>query len=215
MGKEEIMRGIWLLAGVALGCAHPSVRSAPTYPLANVPDSLIAEGLRRADIVVLATPDSMVAEQLIAPGMSFGRADAWWNARLTTEAVAKGKLNGAKRMDYGILPSWQTPPQPFKLGANQVMIQLSTRWETAPVVVGQRAIYFLKKCYNCVELPHRTQYRVNVSPWFAILTLIPERWPEVERLARMTAPGRAGAAPTVLMQQSPFAGASHSEAPPQ
>ena len=203
------MRWTWLVAGVALGCAHPGVRTPPTFPLANAPDSVIAEGLRRADIVVLATPDSLVAEPMIAAGLSLGRSEAWWNARLTTEAVAKGKLSGAKRMDYGILPSWQTPPQPFRLSANQVMIQLSTRWETAPVVVGHRAVYFLKKCYNCVELPHRTPYRVSISPWFAILALIPDRWLDVQRLARVTGPGRGGAAPTVLMQQSPFAGTSH------
>ena len=178
------MRWIWLLAGVASGCAHPGTSPAPALPMATAPDSLIAEALRQADLVVLGTPDSFVAEPMIAPSVQIGAADAWWNARLTTDAVVKGKLKHAKRMDYGNLPTWQTPQVPFNLADNQVMIQLGVRWRTAPVVMGERAVYFLKKCYNCVELPHRSSVSVRASPWFAILTLIPDRWPDVERLAR-------------------------------
>jgi hypothetical protein len=178
------MRWIWLFAGVASGCAHPETSPAPALPLATAPDSLIAEGLRQADLVILGTPDSLVPEPMIAPSVQVGAPDAWWNARLTAEAVAKGKLRHAKRMDYGDLPTWQTPQLPFNLADNQVMIQLGVRWRTAPVVVGERAVYFLKKCYNCVELPHRSSLTLRASPWFAILALIPDRWPDVERLSR-------------------------------
>jgi hypothetical protein len=211
---EGKMRWIWLLAGVTIGCAHAGAPPAPAAPLVIAPDSLISEGLRQADLVVLATPDSLVSEPMIAPSVQFGAPDAWWNARLTTEAVAKGALKGAKRMDYGALPTWQTPPRPFKLADNQVMIQLGARWQTAPVVVGQRAVYFLKKCYNCVELPHRTQYRVSVSPWFAILTVIPDRWPEVERLAREQATSEAHRATVARAAASRSFGTGRSEAPP-
>ncbi len=175
----------WRLAALAsltlVGCA-PAFRyvgPVEVRPIAHAPQELIVEGLQHADLVVLGTPDTLTAEQMLAAAIQFGFADAWWNARVTFEAVAKGNPRHARRMDYGTLPAWMTPPQPFRLGKNQIMVQLATRWQSAPVVLGERAVYFFKKCYNCVQMPGRTDKRTTASPWFALLTLTPDQWPAV------------------------------------
>lgn len=170
------------LAGLTLvGCA-PAFRyagPAGVRPIADAPQELIVDGLRHADLVVLGTPDTLTAEQMLAAGIQFGYRDAWWNARVTFEAVAKGNPRHARMMDYGTLPAWMTPPKPFRLAKNQIMVQLASRWQSAPVVLGERAVYFFKKCYNCVQMPGRTDKTTKASPWFAVLTLTPDHWPAV------------------------------------
>jgi hypothetical protein len=180
------MRWLYVVALLALGCTgRPGRFPAPpsAVPVAGASDSLILAGLRYANLVILGTPDSLIPEQVMAPSLQFGFAESWWNARISTEDVAKGKLSAARWIDYGTLPPYMTPRRPFELNDQQIVVQLSTRWQTSPVTLGERAVYFLKKCYNCVTLPARTQYRTMVSPWFAVLTLTPDQWPAVRRLA--------------------------------
>jgi hypothetical protein len=177
------MHKLLALAAAALLACAPTFSSPPAaFPIAGVSDSLILEGLRQADLVVLGTPDAREPEPIIAPNTMFGRDQVWSDVRISVEDVAKGKLKAAKRMDYGNLPTWQTPRRPFALADSQVMVQESSAWRTAPVTVGERAVFFLRKCYNCVELPHRTEYRVQVSPWFSILTLTPDQWERVKAM---------------------------------
>jgi len=170
------------LAGVALaGCATAFRHAGPAdvKPVAHAPAQLIVDGLRHADLVVLGTPDTLTPEELLAPSVQMGPRVTWWNARVTVEEVVKGNPRHARLMDYGAVPAWVIPPRPFPLARNQIMVQLSSRWQTAPVVVGERAVYFFKKCYNCVELPARTDRTTTASPWFALLTLTSDHWPAV------------------------------------
>jgi hypothetical protein len=171
----------WLMTSLALslviGCHHgPAAMPAPALPYTTATDSLIDAGLREADLVILGTPDSMESEAVMAPSTQFGFQVAWWDARIAVDSVIKGKLSHAKRVDYGDLPMYMTPQLPFKLNKHQIVVQVSTQWQTAPIVVGQRAVYFLKKCYRCVTLPSRMQYNITASPWFAILALTPDQY---------------------------------------
>jgi hypothetical protein len=180
--KPQVTQCLAAFAALVLMGCSPSFRHAgpaPALPLAHPTPQLIVEGLRHADLVVLGTPDTLTPEELLASSLQIGRRDTWWNARVTFEEVAKGNPGRARLMDYGNVPVWVTPPRPFPLAKNQIMVQLSSLWQTAPVVIGERAIYFFKKCYNCVELPSRTDRTTTASPWFALLTLTPEHWPAV------------------------------------
>ena len=173
-----------LLALLLLGCGHFVRQVAPALPYATASDSLIAAGLEYADLVVLGTPDSMVAEGGAMSGLAFHR-DYWWNVRITVDSVVKGKLGRAKFMDYDNLPQWMAPPRPFNLAKNQIIVQQGTGAVTAPMIVGVRSVLFLKKCFRCVELPGRTNHRQTASPWFAVLALTPDQWDHVRRLARV------------------------------
>lgn len=179
------MRRIGLLGLLLLtvACGRFVRQTAPAYPYETATDSLIGAGLKMADLVVLGTPDSMVPEGGAMSSLGFGAQTFWWNVRITVDSIAKGKPSHARFMDYGDLPTWVTPPRPFKLSKRQITVQQSNGWVTAPLVVGTRAIYFLKKCYNCVDLPGRTEYRMRASPWLAVLALTPDHWARVKRLA--------------------------------
>lgn len=176
---------VWLsllLASAACGHTIPLTRGDPSpraLSFEETPESLVVAGMRAADLVVLAVPDTMVGEGILAYGVQWGFREAWWNVRLTVDSVAKGKLGRAKFMDYGTLPSYLIPARPFRLANNQIVVQHSNRWRTAALNLGARAVYFLKKCYNCVELPGRTQYRVYGHPWFAVLALSADQWGRV------------------------------------
>lgn len=173
------MRFLWVACLAACAPVYRGVPDARPSPTAS--QQLISEAYAAADLVVLGTPDTMVAEPMLAASLQVGAQDAWFNIRISVEAVAKGKLGLAKAMDYETLPVYMTPPRPFKLGSHQIIVQVASRWQTAPVIVGERAVYFLKKCYRCVEMPARTQYRTFASPVFAILAISPDLWPEVPR----------------------------------
>jgi hypothetical protein len=146
-----------------------------SWPVASATPQLIRDGVEAADLVVLATPDSMEADNAMTADLTIGFKPSWWNIRLTVDSVARGKLRWAKRVDYGELPAYATPPS-WHLAGNQILVQVSTGWQTAPVNLGTKAVYFLKKCYNCVALPTHTQARYFASPWFSILTLTPEQF---------------------------------------
>jgi hypothetical protein len=172
----------YLLLSLLLGCGHFVKQVAPPFPISNVSDSLIVAGFKEADLVILGTPDSLVPEGGAMASLGFGEVATWWNTRITVDSVAKGKLGRAKYMDYGDLPQWLSPPRPFKLAKNQIMVQQANVWTTAPLVVGYPGVFFLKKCYNCVTLPRRTQYPIRVSPWGSLLSLTPDQWGRVKLL---------------------------------
>lgn len=136
-------------------------------------------GFEQSHLVVLATVDSLEPEKILAPSVQFGTQSTWWNVLLTVEAVAKGNPAQARYVDYGTLPVWMSPPRPFKLRPNQIVIQITSTWQTADLVVGQRRVLFLRKCFYCIELPGRVPHPHTASPWFAILSLPAERWSEV------------------------------------
>jgi len=128
--------------------------------------------MAEADLVVDGTPDTMVAEGGAMTGINLlGPQHAWWNVRIRVDSVLKGKIGRARHVDYGNLPVWLSPPLGFRLAKNEIVVQQSSGWVTAPLVVGVRGRYFFKKCWDCVELPSRTQYRFSASPWFAILAV--------------------------------------------
>lgn len=159
------------LLGLLLVLACASYRGQPPALPTSVSDSVLQEAFREADLVVLGTPDTIAPEAMLAPSLQFGARDAWWNIRITVEQVYKGSMNRAKFMDYGDLPAYLTPPRPFPLAKNQILIQHGNRWRTAPVVLGERAVYFLRLCYRCVDLPNRNGLSYTASPWFAILAV--------------------------------------------
>jgi len=176
--KARAERAMRVLIGLLLlllfGCG-------PMLPRIEPGEDPLLIGFAEADLVVLGTPDSLLPEALLAPSQQWGSRDVWWNLRVTVDSIAKGSLNHARRVDYGLLPVWLTPPRPFRLARNQIVIQLAARWQTADLVVGQRQLLFLKRCWDCVELPSRTAQRFYASPWFAILALPPERWADLPR----------------------------------
>jgi hypothetical protein len=179
-------RGAWftgLVLVMAPACWRYPVLQPPAVAYGAVADTLIAHGLQEADLVVLGSPDTMAAEDVMSPRLAAGSKLSWWNVRITVDSVVKGKLGRAKRMDYGDLPPYLVPPRPFRLAERQVMVQQGGRWLTAPLVLGTRGVYFLKKCWNCVDLPDRTQYHIRASPWLAILALEAGQWERVRGLA--------------------------------
>lgn len=171
---------VLVLSLIACGGATYDSR-AEVFPIAGS-DSLIIEAIKASDMIVLGMPDTMTPELLMEPSMDIGSSQAWQNIRISVDSLLKGKLSHAKYMDYGILPVWRVPPRPFKLTKNQIMVQTSNKWNTSPITVGTKAVFFLKKCWDCVELPASTSNRTFASPWFSILTLKPEQWGKVREL---------------------------------
>ncbi len=162
----------------------------------QVPDSVIANLLRRSGLVVLGTPVDRISEEgVFTPWLQMGNKQTWYSVRLVVDSVAKGNLRRAKSVDLGFVPLNIVSNQRFRgLAENEIVVQypetqsLSGQWGGAPrLFTGERAVYLFRKCYYCVELggvPTRGPY-YKAHPWVAMewaSKLPPEDWPRVVRL---------------------------------
>ena len=179
----------------ALSPAVP--RSAGMPSAGQVPDSILREALRHAELVVLGTPVELASlHGFLTPQFQLGAKETWYDVRVVVDSVLKGKLKRAKRPDLGMLPAVYTPPPSFgKLEANEIVVQYpavntmrSNWWSAPPLVPGERAVFIFRRCYYCVEiggLAHGRGPYYKANPLVAIgweSKLPADEWGRVERL---------------------------------
>ena len=186
-----------------LGCTTLQQATAPVtpYPAAmpapgQVPDSLLRKAIHRAELVVLATPVALESQHgFLTPRFQLGAKETWYDVKLEVDSVVKGKLKRAKRPDLGVLPAWLTPPSPWKLRRNEIVVQypaVTSRrsdWASAaPLVQGERAVFLFRRCYNCLPISGMNTGRgsyYKASPLIATgveSKLPPVEWPRVVKL---------------------------------
>ena len=180
----------------ALAPAAPSVGDASAK--GPVPDSLLREAIRHADLIVLATPVDMVSNHgFMTPRFQMGAKETWYDVKLVVDSVFKGKLKSAKRPDLGMLPAALTPLPPFgKLAPNEIVVQYpavtsgNSDWAAAvPLVPGERAIFIFRRCYYCLPITGMPTGRgpyYKANPLVALgraSKLAPGELPRVARLA--------------------------------
>jgi hypothetical protein len=186
-----------------LGCTTLQQATAPVtpYPAAmpaagQVSDSLLRKAIHRAELVVLATPVALESQHgFLTPRFQLGAKETWYDVKLEVDSVVKGKLKRAKRPDLGVLPAWLTPPSPWKLRRNEIVVQypaVTSRrsdWASAaPLVQGERAVFLFRRCYNCLPISGMNTGRgsyYKASPLIATgveSKLPPVEWPRVVKL---------------------------------
>jgi hypothetical protein len=186
-----------------LGCTTLQQATAPVtpYPTAmpaagQVPDSLLRKAIHRAELVVLATPVALESQHgFLTPRFQLGAKETWYDVKLEVDSVVKGNLKRAKRPDLGSLPAWLTPPSPWKLRRNEIVVQypaVTSRrsdWASAaPLVQGERAVFLFRRCYNCLPISGMNTGRgsyYKASPLIATgveSKLPPVEWPRVVKL---------------------------------
>ena len=179
----------------ALSPAVP--RSAEMPSAGQIPDSILREAIRHAELVVLGTPVELASQHgFMTPQFQWGAKETWYDVRVVVDSVLKGKLKRAKRPDLGMLPAAFTPPPAFgKLLANEIVVQYpavnTTRsdwWSAPPLVPGERAVFIFRRCYYCVEisgLAHARGTYYKANPLVAIgweSKLPPDEWGRLQRL---------------------------------
>jgi hypothetical protein len=183
-------------------CASLQTATTPVAPLdrdmpqiGQVPDGILIDLIRRSELIVLGTPEDLAsAVGSLSPGFQLGAKETWYHVRLAVDSVAKGRLGHAKSPDLGLLPAVYAPPEPFDhLKRNEIVVQypavtsIRSDWTTAPPpVVGERAVFIFKRCWNCVTLAIATgvgNYKANplvAAEWGSKLD--PAEWPRVAAL---------------------------------
>lgn len=174
-----------LLVLVMLGCS-PSIRIIDRYviPLPNsVPAEHITKMYKLSNLVVLGTPDTTMDDVFMTAKFQLGFRQVWRDIRISVDSVLKGNPSHANYIDYGIGPVYTPPIQPFKMKSKDIIIQESNSWITAPVELYRKSIFFVRKCYNCVNVPARySRATVLASPNMVILTLPEEDINRVKEL---------------------------------
>ena len=171
----------------------PSTR--PTPAVGEVPDAILLAVIQKSELIVLAMPQDLVVADGFTPGIQLGAKETWYNVRLTVDSLMKGHLGQAKTPDFGWLPKVYEPPAPFDhLARNEIVVQypavtaLNSDWAGAPPpVVGERAVFLFRRCYNCVVVglsTGRGPYRANplvaagwgskldAAEWHRVLALV-------------------------------------------
>ncbi len=127
----------------------------------QIPDSILRQAMRRAELIVLGTPVELASQHgVLTPQFQMGAKETWYDVKLALDTVLKGKLKRAKRPDLGALPAWLTPPPSFgRLAKNEIIVQYpvvtSSRndWAAAaPLVPGERAVFLFRRCYYCLPI---------------------------------------------------------------
>src|SRR5688572_13609637 len=109
----------WCLALVACGTyqrftAPAQLRDVPMPASGQVPDAMLIRIIEDGDLVVLGTPVDAVAEVgVFRPSFQGGAKETWYSARIAVDAVAKGRLKDAKRVDLGFTPATLAPGPRF------------------------------------------------------------------------------------------------------
>lgn len=199
-----------VLAGVALhsmvclsaSCStfqravEPALPAASSAASGQVPDSVLRKAIRKAELIVLATPVELSSQHgFLTPRFQLGAKETWYDVKLVVDSVIKGKLKRAKHPDLGMLPAWLTPPSEFgRLGKNEIVVQYpavtsrSSDWAAAaPLVPGERAVFIFRRCYNCLPITGVATARgyYKASPLIAIgrgSKLGPDEWPRIVKL---------------------------------
>ncbi len=177
----------------AVAPAALSTRETPA--IGSVPDGILLDVIRHSELIVLAVPqDLLPATGSLSPTIQFGAKETWYNVKLTVDSLLKGRLGHAKSPDYGWLPPAFQPPAPFaQLERNEIVIQypavtaMNSDWAAAPPpVVGERAVFLFRRCWNCITLgiaTGRGQYKANplvATGWGSKLDAA--EWPRVVAL---------------------------------
>jgi hypothetical protein len=202
LGKPFPLELSWVLLLAACSTFHRAM--APALPWSaempgsgQVPDSVLRDAIRHAELIVLGTPLELASQHgVLTPQFQLGAKETWYDVKLMVDSVLKGKLKRAKRADLGALPAWLTPPAAFgRLARNEIIVQYpavtsrSSDWSAAaPLVPGERAIFIFRRCYYCLPISglvtgRGSYYKAN--PLVAIgreSKLQPEEWPRVARL---------------------------------
>jgi hypothetical protein len=193
-----------VLSGALLlsSCSTFQRAREPAYPLSaelpqsgQVPDSVLRRAIERAELIVLATPLELVSQHgFLTPQFQLGAKETWYDVKLSVDSVLKGKLKRAKRPDLGALPAALTPPPPFELGKNEIVVQYpavtarNSDWAAAPPLVpGERAVFLFRRCYYCLPISLATGRgpRYTANPLVAMggeSKLRPEEWARVTQL---------------------------------
>lgn len=179
-------------------CGSLQNATAPVQPLTRetpavgeVPDATLLAVIRQSELIVLAVPQDLVPADGLTPNFQLGAKETWYNVRLTVDTVVKGRLGQAKTPDYGFLPKMFEPSAPFDhLSRNEIVVQypavntIKSDWVAAPPpVVGERAVWLFRRCYNCVPIGYATgrgPYKANplvAQGWGSKLAA--EEWPRV------------------------------------
>jgi hypothetical protein len=174
--------------------AHPLMTELPQP--GQIPDSVLRRAIKRAELIVLATPLELVSQHgFLTPQFQLGAKETWYDVKLSVDSVLKGKLKRAKRPDLGVLPAALTPPAPFQLATNEIVVQYpavtarNSNWATAPALVpGEQAVFIFRRCYYCLPITGLTTGRgpyYKANPLVAMggeSKLPPDEWPRVARL---------------------------------
>jgi hypothetical protein len=193
----------FLLVSTSCSTFQQALAPAEPYPAAmpasgQVPDSTLRRAIRKAELIVLATPLELASQHgFLTPQFQLGAKETWYDVKLAVDSVLKGKLRRAKRPDLGALPAALTPPVPFRLAKNEIIAQYpavtsrKSNWAAAaPLNPGERAIFLFRRCYYCLPITGLVTGRGNyytASPLVAIgpeSKLRPEEWSRVARLQR-------------------------------
>jgi hypothetical protein len=202
MSLNPLSLGLSILALCACstfqGAMAPAVPdAASTLSTASVSDDLLRRAIKRAELVVLATPVALESQHgFLTPQFQLGAKETWYDVKLEVDSVIKGKLRRAKYPDLGGLPAALTPPAPFgRLRRNEIIVQypvVTSRrsdWASAaPLVQGERAVFIFRRCYYCLPISglntgRGSYYKAN--PLVAIgpeSKLRPDEWSRVVRL---------------------------------
>jgi hypothetical protein len=192
---------VWMMVSVS-ACRTFQTAMAPAEPLSRpppavgeVPDVVLLDMIRHSELIVLAVPlDLIPASGSLSPGFQLGAKETWYNVKLTVDSVVKGKLGRAKAPDFGFLPATLAPPAPFeRLAHNEIVVQypavttLRSHWAAAPPpVVGERAVFLFRRCWNCITVALATGHGpYKASPLVAVgmgSKLAPAEWPRVTAL---------------------------------
>jgi hypothetical protein len=163
----------------------------------QIPDSALRRAIKRAELIVLATPVALVSQHgFLTPQFQLGAKETWYDVKLSVDSVLKGKLKRAKRPDLGALPAALTPPGSFgRLAENEIVVQYpavttaSSDWAAAPPLVpGERAVFIFRRCYYCLPITGLVTGRgpyYKANPLVAMSSeskLRPDEWPRVARL---------------------------------
>jgi len=149
---------------------EPLTRETPA--IGEVPDAILLDVIRHSELIVLAVPQDVVPADGFTPNFQLGAKETWYNVRLIVDTVVKGRLGQAKVPDYGFLPKMYEPSAPFDhLSRNEIVVQypavntIKSDWAAAPPpVMGERAVWLFRRCYNCVPIglaTGRGPYKAN------------------------------------------------------
>lgn len=175
--------------------AHPLSAELPLSE--QIPDSVLRRAIKRAELIVLATPVELVSQHgFLTPQFQLGAKETWYDVKLSVDSVLKGKLKRAKRPDLGALPAAFTPPGAFgRLAKNEIVVQYpavtarNSNWAAAPPLIpGERAVFIFRRCYYCLPISGLNTGRgpyYKANPLVAMSwesKLRPDEWPRVARL---------------------------------
>jgi hypothetical protein len=203
MPRPQLARLLLLLLPVA-ACnnyrnAYPNALARGVAPserlpaVGAVPDSTLRKVIREGDLIILGTPVEMVPDNgFLTAAFQLGAQETWYDVRIQVDSVVKGRLGHAKKVDYGLMPAFLTPPEPFdRLAKNEIVVQYPSvsfarsRWARAPVPLpGERAVLIFDRCYYCLTiLGFDRPYKANpliAQGWGSKLD--PAEWPRVTRI---------------------------------